>query len=315
MVIGSEPPARTRTSMPSASRIVRSKVRFSTGGAPLSKLRSGSADSSQAIASAKHGERQDEPEQSARSDCRPRRGLGAGDGVTASFMPPPPPTSNMPDPAELGELGLVRVEHVEAGLVVLVGELEDAALRLALHDQVDRLQRRRQRRALVVIVEEIGVQVERVDRVELDDVDQVDADRPAADDPDRPLHVGVRDRVDGIDLVLAVEIGVEGVHHHHEFLPVGVLGRAEQPRAGDVGLLGVAGRIGIDDEGAVHALVDVPLQRQRMAMIEVAAERLGVELVDELLARTDQPGARHAVHARRSGCRGNASNAGASRSS
>ena len=36
-----------------------------------------------------------------------------------------------------------------------------------------------------------------------------------------------------------------------------------------------------------------------MAVIEVAAERLGVELVDELLARSDQPGARHPVHARR----------------
>ena len=78
-----------------------------------------------------------------------------------------------------------------------------------------------------------------------------------------------------------------------------VLRRAEQARAGDVGMLGMAGRIGIDDEGAVHALVHVPLQRQRVAVIEVAAERLGVELVDELLARIDQAGARHAVHARR----------------
>ena len=107
------------------------------------------------------------------------------------------------------------------------------------------------------------------------------------------------DGVDGVELVLAVEIGVEGVHHHHHFLPVGILRRAEQPRARDVGVLGMPRRIGVDDEGAVHALVHVPLQRQRVAVIEVAAERLGVELVDELLARTDQPGARHAVHARR----------------
>ena len=33
-----------------------------------------------------------------------------------------------PHPALLGELGLVSVEHVKAGLVVLVGELEDPAL-------------------------------------------------------------------------------------------------------------------------------------------------------------------------------------------
>ena len=93
------------------------------------------------------------------------------------------------------------------------------------------------------------------------------------------------DGVDGIDLVLAVEIGVEGVHHHDEFLPARVLGRAEQPRARRLALLGMARRIGIDDEGAVHALVDVPLQRQRVAVVEVAAERTGVELVDELFAR------------------------------
>ena len=79
---------------------------------------------------------------------------------------------------------------------------------------------------------------------------------------------------------------------------LGVLRRAEQARARDLGVLGMAGRIGVDDEGAVHALVDVPLQRQRVAVIEVAAERLGVELVDELLARIDQAGARNAIHAR-----------------
>ena len=44
--------------------------------------------------------------------------------------------------------------------------------------------------------------------------------------------------------------------------------------------------------------MDVPLQRQRMAVIEVAAEGLGVELVGEGLARLHQPGARNAVHAR-----------------
>ena len=116
---------------------------------------------------------------------------------------------------------------------------------------------------------------------------------------DRVLGVVVRDRVDGVDLVLAVEVGVEGVHHHDELLPLPVLGRAEEAGAGDVGLLGMARRIGIDDEGAVHALVDVPLQRQGVAVIEMAAEREGVELVDELLARADLAGAGNAVHAGR----------------
>ena len=64
-------------------------------------------------------------------------------------------------------------------------------------------------------------------------------------------------------------------------------------------MVGVAGGIGIDDEEPVHALVDVTRQRQRVAMIEMAAEGLGVEFVDEFLARTDQAGARNAVHARR----------------
>ena len=68
----------------------------------------------------------------------------------------------------------------------------------------------------------------------------------------------------------------------------------------------MARRVGVDDEGAVQALVDVPLQRQRVAVVEVAAERLGVELVDELAA-----GLRPRRHpARRpcapSGCRGSA---------
>ena len=61
----------------------------------------------------------------------------------------------------------------------------------------------------------------------------------------------------------------------------------------------MAGGVRVDDEGAVHPLVDVPLQRQGVAVVEVAAERPRVELVDELTARLDHSGARHAVHARR----------------
>ena len=52
---------------------------------------------------------------------------------------------------------------------------------------------------------------------------------------------------------------------------------------------GMPRRIGIDDEDAVHAFVDVARQRQRMAVIEMAAERPGLELVDELAAGRDEP--------------------------
>ena len=61
---------------------------------------------------------------------------------------------------QLGELGLMRVEHVETGLMVLIGEFQDAALSLALHNSVDRLQRRRQRRSVIVVIEEVAMQVE-----------------------------------------------------------------------------------------------------------------------------------------------------------
>ena len=45
-----------------------------------------------------------------------------------------------------------------------------------------------ERRAVVVVVEEVGVEVERVDRVELGDVDEIDAHRPRPLDADRPLE-------------------------------------------------------------------------------------------------------------------------------
>ena len=63
-------------------------------------------------------------------------------------------------------------------------------------------------------------------------------------------------------------------------------------------MLGMASGIGIDDEGAVKPLMDVPLQRHRVAVIEVAAEGKGIEFVDETLPRRGLARARHAVHAR-----------------
>ena len=52
-------------------------------------------------------------------------------------------------------------------------------------------------------------------RVELGQVDQVDADQLAHLDLDGVPGVVERDRVDRVDLVLVVEVGVEAVHHHH----------------------------------------------------------------------------------------------------
>jgi hypothetical protein len=92
------------------------------------------------------------------------------------------------------------------------------------------------------------------------------------------------DRVDGVDLVaLGVEVRVEAVHHHHEL----------------VGLL--AALLGIDDERAVHAARDVLGQRPDVAVVQVHAERLGVELVHRALSRLDQAVADlgHPVHRRR----------------
>ena len=107
------------------------------------------------------------------------------------------------------------------------------------------------------------------------------------------------DRVYRIDLVLTIEIGVKAVHHHRQFLPFGVFRAAQHTRRRNGRKFGVARRIWIDHEQAVHALVHVPFQRQRVAMIEMTAEGLGIELIDELLARIDQPGALNAVHSRR----------------
>ena len=131
-----------------------------------------------------------------------------------------------------------------------------------------------------VVVEEVGVDVERVDEVELERVHEVDPDELAALDLDRLLHVGERDGVHRVDLVRAVEVGVEAVHDHHEL----VGGRAAGLR--------------VDHERAVEALGDVLGQRGRVAVVEVQPERRGVELVDGRVARLDVAGADpgHAVH-------------------
>jgi hypothetical protein len=92
------------------------------------------------------------------------------------------------------------------------------------------------------------------------------------------------DRVDRVDLVGVVEVGVEAVHHHRQL----------------VGLLATV--LGIDDEEAVEALGDVRGERARVAVVVVDPERGRVELVGEPLPRPDETAAavladaRHPVH-------------------
>src|SRR4051812_27976751 len=46
-------------------------------------------------------------------------------------------------------------------------------------------------------------------------------------------------------------------------------------------------RIGIDDEGAIEPLVNVPLQRAGVAVIEMESERFGGEFIRVLIADCD----------------------------
>src|SRR5215208_1344304 len=85
--------------------------------------------------------------------------------------------------------------------------------------------------------------------------------------------------VHGVDLVRAVEVGVEAVHDHHQL----------------IGLFTPLPRV--YDESTVESLLDVLLEGHDVAMVEVTPERLGVELVDELLPRRDE--LEDPVHARR----------------
>src|SRR6266850_4396385 len=180
-------------------------------------------------------------------------------------------------PPELRELALMGVEHEVTG--VAERRFDDRPLTLTEHYGVGLL-RRRQRRASPEDVEEHPVQVQAVDQIELGDVDQVDADETADRHTNRIVHVRVGHRVHGVDLVVCVEIGVERVHHHDQFV-----GRR-------------TGAARIDNERPVKSLVNVPLQRNGVAMIEVQSERIRVELVDEALTRLNLVLRQRTVHRR-----------------
>src|SRR5215218_6351610 len=236
MVIGSGPPLTTSSSIwLGAGSSTRCTLRVSMGGtvrsprpASVRTIRASTAASSSRGTTAQTRERGEKPV----CRWRARSAAGAISGSEAVLT-----DIEDPHPAELGEFGDMGVEHVQPRLMVFVGELQNAALPLRLHDGVDGALRWLQAGAGLVIVEEIGVQVEGVDQVELGDIDR-------------------------IDLVAGVEGGVEGVHHHDELLPLFRLGMVGVPRFRGVAL---PGRIGVDDVGAVEPLVDVALERGRVA--------------------------------------------------
>ncbi len=117
--------------------------------------------------------------------------------------------------------------------------------------------------------EEIAVEMEGVDEIELGDVHHVQAHELAEGDRDGVLLVVESQRVDGVHLVLAVEVRVEGIHDHDQL--------ASRRSAA----------LGIDEERAVQSLVDVPLDWHGVAVVQVQPERLGVELVEIAAARRD----------------------------
>jgi hypothetical protein len=169
----------------------------------------------------------------------------------------------------------VGVEHEWTG--VLVGELEHCALALTEGHDVGPLE------ALqigpgAIQPEEIAVEVERVQQVKLGHVDQVHPNQLVLGHLNGIFLIVEGDGIDRVDLVLTIEIGVEAVHHHDH-----LAGRRPA-------------RFRVDDERPVQALVNVPLDGNGVAVIQMQPERLGVELIHEALApayRLEGP-----VHAR-----------------
>ncbi len=150
-----------------------------------------------------------------------------------------------------------------------------APLALAEHGHVAVLVRP-QVRPGPIHAEEPGMQMERVDRVELGDVDQVHAHQITDPHRDRVHLVVECHRVDRVHLVIAVKVRIEAVHHHHHL----VEGMIRRQRLVGIGVdLGPPARW-VDDERAVQALVDVALQRQGMAVVQVQADGIGFEFVD-----------------------------------
>src|SRR5918993_4182558 len=198
---------RTVATMPSGLRSTRCTETSSVGGAAGSRKRSATSNrtiNAMTPASSSTGSRI-----AIHSRALDTDGGVAGAGVSATT-----PAAGLgvttrlhglehAHPAKFRELALVCMEHELPRIAEC--RLEDGAFALAQHDGVGVVVDRHPR-AGAEDVEEHAVQVQAVDQVELGDVDDVHPDQASYFHPDRVGHVVVGQGVDGVDLVVAVEV-------------------------------------------------------------------------------------------------------------
>ena len=131
-----------------------------------------------------------------------------------------------------------------------------------------------------IVVEKVGVQVEGVDQIVFQDVDQVDTHFFPDLDLDGMDLVVERDGIDGVEIVLVVEIDIEAAHHHHKFMV------NRRPAA-----------FRIDDERAIQTFGNMASQWGNVAMVQMKPKGFGIKFVGETFARLDHAGsARYAIH-------------------
>src|SRR5688572_26512888 len=162
-------------------------------------------------------------------------------------------------PSQLSEFALMGVEHERPG--VIVRELKHGPLSLAESDDIGPFVAG-QVGAGAVQSKEVAVNVERVQQIELGHIHHVRPYQLSLADPNRVLLVVKGHRIDGVDLILLIEVRIEPIHHHHQLAGCGAAG------------------LRIYDEGTVQALMDVALDGHCMAVVQVQAKGLRVEFVD-----------------------------------
>ena len=164
-------------------------------------------------------------------------------------------------PAEFSKLCYMRVEHIHAG--ISVGEFKNAALGLPLNDRIREF-RGNEARASGVVLEEVCVEMEGVDQVELKDVHKIDADRFADFDLNGMVLKMKWNCIDPVKIIRIIEVHIEAAHHHNEFM---VNRRASF--------------FGVNNERTVKSFGNMTCQREDVAVIEMQAEWIRIELIDE----------------------------------
>src|SRR6185436_3836776 len=156
------------------------------------------------------------------------------------------------------------MEHIHARIFVC--ELENPSLCLTLNDGVSEF-RGRQAGTRGIVLEEVGVQVEGVDKIEFKNVHKIHAYALAYFDLNRMILIIEGDPVDRIKIISIVEVNVDAVHHHdHLFIDWR------------------AATFGVNDERAVEAFGDMTREWEHMAMIEMQAKWFSVEFIDKFIA-------------------------------